>query len=256
MRDFVAFLKKEWMEQLRTGKFLTILIIFVFFGILSPAIAKLMPWIVKLNAEQLEESGLIIKEITVTALEAWTQFFKNVPIALAIFVLFQSNIFTKEYQKNTLVLAITKGLNRFKVVISKACVLLVLWSVGYWLSAGITYAYSVYFWDNSIIEHLGFSLVMWWLFGVMVVSLMNLFSVVVNTNANVIAFTGLVVVFSYFLSFIEKIKVFLPTYLIDGYSIVTGVLKQEDFTKSILVTLLVIVISFVMSVILMNKRRI
>ena len=254
MKEAIAFSKKEWMEQLRSGKLVTLLIVFVFFGILAPALAKLLPWIVQLNAQQLAESGLIIKEVRVTALEAWTQFYKNMPIVLFIFLLVQSSIFTKEYQMHTLVLAITKGLHRSTVVLTKASVLLSLWTVGYWLSAGITYAYSIYFWDPSILEHLGFSLLSWWIFGMMVIALMILFSTVVTTNTNVLVLTGIILGLFYVLSFIEKINVYLPIQLTAGVSIITNVLKPEDCFISIIITIGIFVLSLIMSLVCMRKQ--
>ena len=38
-----AFGKKEWMELVRSGKFLVLLILFCLFGIMNPAVAKLRP---------------------------------------------------------------------------------------------------------------------------------------------------------------------------------------------------------------------
>ena len=39
-----AFLKKEWMEMTRTGRMWILVLIFVLFGIMNPAMAKLTPW--------------------------------------------------------------------------------------------------------------------------------------------------------------------------------------------------------------------
>ena len=112
MRAFLAVFKKEWMEQLRSSRFIILTILFVMFGIMNPAIAKLTPWLLKVMAESLEESGMVVTTVEVDAITSWVQFFKNVPMALIVFVLMQSNIFTKEYQSGTLVLALTKGLHR------------------------------------------------------------------------------------------------------------------------------------------------
>ncbi len=43
MRQLFAFGKKEWMELVRSGKFLVLLILFCLFGIMNPAVAKLTP---------------------------------------------------------------------------------------------------------------------------------------------------------------------------------------------------------------------
>ena len=104
---------------------------FVAIGIMNPAIAKLTPWMFELLADTLKESGMTVTEVPVDALTSWTQFYKNIPMALIVFVLMESSIFTKEYQSGTLVLTLTKGLERYKVVLAKTFVLTVLWSVGY-----------------------------------------------------------------------------------------------------------------------------
>ena len=79
MKQLIAFSKKECLEVWRTGKFLILLLVFVLFGIMNPAIAKLTPWMMEQFATSLEESGLIVTEVTVTAMTSWTQFYKNVP---------------------------------------------------------------------------------------------------------------------------------------------------------------------------------
>lgn len=144
MKPLLAFLKKEWLEHLRSGHLAILGILFVLFGIMNPAIAKLMPWLFEVMADTLEGSGLTLTAITISAMDSWVQFFKNIPMALIVFILLESSIFTKEYQSGTLVLTLTKGLHRHTVVISKALLLIVLWSVGYWLCFGITYGYNAY----------------------------------------------------------------------------------------------------------------
>ena len=40
MTQLMAFTKKEWMEVLRTGKFVILTVLFIIFGVMNPAIAK------------------------------------------------------------------------------------------------------------------------------------------------------------------------------------------------------------------------
>ena len=112
MRTFIAFLKKEILETIRTGKLFIVLIISCLFGIMSPAIAKLTPWMMKTLSDSLEESGLQVKEVVVDALTSWTQFYKNMPILIIVFVFVYAAIYVNEYQKGTLVTIISKGLAR------------------------------------------------------------------------------------------------------------------------------------------------
>lgn len=123
MRSLIAFIKKEFTEQLRSGRLIILGLLFVLFGIMNPAIAKLTPWLLETMADSLAESGMIITDVKVSAMDSWMQFFKNMPMGLIAFVLLESSIFTKEYTSGTLVLSLTKGLERYKVVISKALVL-------------------------------------------------------------------------------------------------------------------------------------
>lgn len=80
MKSLMAFLKKEFMEQSRTSKLVLLGILFTLFGIMSPVIAKLTPLMVEMMAETMAQSGIIMTEVTVTALDCWAQFYKNVPL--------------------------------------------------------------------------------------------------------------------------------------------------------------------------------
>lgn len=98
---------------------------------MNPAIAKLLPWLLEIMSEQLAENGMYITEIQVDALTSWTQFFKNMPILLIVFIVMFSSILTAEYQKGTLINVVTKGMKRWKILISKLLTMFVFWMVGY-----------------------------------------------------------------------------------------------------------------------------
>lgn len=256
MRALMAFMKKEWMEQVRSGRLIILGIAFVLFGIMNPAVAKLTPWLFEIMAESLEESGMIITAGEIDAMSSWVQFFKNVPMALIVFVLLESSIFTKEYQSGTLVLALTKGLHRYKVVLSKAVVVLFLWTVFYWMHFGITYIYNDYFWDNSIAKNLMFSVVCWWVFGLWTIGLMVFFSTIANTNTGVLAGTGVVVVACYVVGLLPKLSEYMPTFLMDGNSLIYGAKELEDYGMALAITVATGVVCLVASVPVMNRKRI
>ncbi len=255
MKSLIAFIKKETMEQLRSGRLMILGILFVLLGIMNPATAKLTPWLLEIMADSLAESGMTVTNVTVSAMDSWVQFFKNIPLGLIAFVLLQSSIFTKEYSSGTLVLSLTKGLERFKVVISKTTVLTALWTLGYWLCFGITYGYSAYFWDNSVAQNLAFSVVCWWMFGVCVISLMTLFSTIANSNTGVLVGTGSVVLVSYLLGLLPKISKYLPTFLADGNSLIYGVAEEKSYVAAIIVTVGVSLICFVASIPIFNRKQ-
>ena len=256
MRSLLSFIKKEWMEHVRSGRLLILGMIFVLFGIMNPAIAKMTPWLMETMADSLAESGLIVSEVKVTALDSWMQFYKNAPMALIVFVLMESSIFTKEYQSGTLVLALTKGLERFKVVVAKTAVLLTIWTVGYWLCFGITYLYNAYFWDNSIAENLMFSVVCWWTFGLWTIALMILFSVLLNSNGAVLCGTGSVVFGLYLLGLFPKLKEYVPTFLMDGNSLIYGVEEAGMYYTALAVAGAMSLACLGLSIIVFNKKKI
>ena len=255
MKTLMAFMKKEWMEQIRSSRLMILGLLFLAFGIMNPAIAKLTPWMMEMLAESMEEAGLAVTEVKVDAMTSWTQFYKNIPMALIAFVLLQSNIFTKEYQSGTLILALTKGLERYKVVLAKTIVLISTWTAGYWLCYGVTYVYNAYFWDNSIASHLEISAVYWWLVGIWVIALMILFSVMSSSNSGVLLGTGGVFFAVYLLSLIPKLKEYMPTELMGGMNLLIDATKPDDYIKSLIVAGVSMIVCFMISIPLFNKRR-
>ena len=255
MKSLFAFIKKECMEQLRSGRLWITLALFVLLGIMNPAVAKLTPWLFEVFADSFAESGMIVTDVKVSAMDSWVQYYKNLPIGLIAFVLLQGTIFTKEYNSGTLVLSLTKGLERFKVVISKASVLCAIWSLVYWLCFGITYLYNLYFWNNSIAQNLLLSVVCWWLFGVFVISLMTLFSTISTSNTGVLLGTGAIVLVSYIVGWLPKANEYLPTKLMDGNSLIYGMVQQKEYAVAIIVTVLATIICFAVSIPIFNKKH-
>lgn len=254
MKSLLAFIRKEVKEQLRSGRLLILAILFVLFGVMNPAVAKLTPWLFEMMSDSLAEIGMTVTAVTVNAMDSWVQFFKNMPIALIAFVLLESSIFTREYQTGTLVLSLTKGLERYKVVVSKTIILVALWTVCYWLCFGITYGYTAYFWDNSVAQNMMFSVVCWWLFGIWIVSLAILFSTILNANTSVLVATVGVVFVSYLLGLLPRVSEYLPTLLTDGNSLIYGAAEIEAYIAPLIITVAVSVICIIMSIPIFNKK--
>lgn len=245
MRTLI-FIKKELLDAIRSGKILILGIVFVLFGIMNPAIAKLTPWMMELLADQLAESGMTVGEVMIDASTSWVQFFKNIPMALIVYVLVCGSIFTKEYQSGTLVLMLTKGLQRCQVVIAKATVLLLGWTIGYFVCFGITYGYNAYFWDNSVITDLAKSVLAWWLFGIFAVTLVVFFSTLSRSSTGVLLGTIAVIAVSYILNLIPKLAPYTPTSLM---SVTDG-----NVVKAVIFTVTLSAVSLISSIPLMNKK--
>ena len=256
MRAFIAFLKKEILENIRSGRFVLLGILFLAFGIMNPAIAKLTPRLLETLSAELEESGMVLTAVTVDALTSWTQFFKNIPMALIALVLVYSGSFTREYESGTLVLMLTKGLSRYKVVLAKASVMLITWTAGYFLCYGVTYAYNAYFWDNSVARELGAAVFNWWLYGILMVCLTVLFSVLSKTSSGVLLGVGGAAVGFYLIGMLPKIKDYSPSSLMQSAGLLAGTEGAGDYLPSVIVAATLCVFSVAVSIPLMNKKKI
>lgn len=256
MRQLTAFMRKEWMEQIRTSRFWILLILFVLFGIMNPAIAKLTPWLFEMMAEAMEEQGLIVQEVEVTALTSWGQYYKNISMMLIVMVIMSSGVLTSEYQKGTLINMLTKGLPRWKVLAAKGIVQFLVWSICYWISYGITYVYTEYYWDNSIAKHC-FTAAFWaYLLGVWLIALIFLGSSLMENNMSVLLLVGVIFAVCYLGSVVPDAAPYMPTKLMETGNLLTEAAKLEDFTKSLIVTGISSVVAFVGAVIGFNKKMV
>lgn len=256
MRTVFAFFKKELLESARSGKLMILGVLFCAFGIMNPAIAKLTPWLFEIMAEELAESGMTVTSVTVDALTSWTQFFKNIPMALIAFVLIYGGIFTKEYESGTLVLMLTKGLARYKVLLAKSALLLSLWTFGYFVCFGITYVYNDYFWDNSAAKSLIAPVINWWLFGVWVLCLMILFSALAKSSSGVLLGTGAGALGSYLITLLPKAKPYSPASLMESAGLLSGAASADDYVKAVIVTAVLCAAFIGASIPLLNKKEI
>lgn len=250
-----AFLKKEWMEWSRTGRFLILLLVFGLFGIMNPAFAKLTPWILKALSESLSDTGLVVTEVHINAMTSWAQFYKNIPMGLIVFVLLCSGDFTAEYESGTLIPVITKGLSRQKILASKAVFLYGSWTVLYFLCFGITYAYNEYYWDNSIAGNVFFAAVCTWLFGVWVIAFFILFSVLAGSSSHVLLGTGGVAFGVYLLGMFRKPASFLPAKLMKGMELLQWTGSREDYYINMAAAGIMAVLCMALSVVCFNRKR-
>ena len=256
MRQFNAFLKKEWMESVRTGKLLIFLIVFGIFGIMNPAIAKLTPTLYEMMGDSLAEQGIIIQDMTVDAMTSWGQYYKNISMALIVLVILLSGILTNEYQKGTLINMLTKGLARWKVVMSKGTAAILLWTISYWLCFGITYGYTAFYWDNSIAKHIGYAAGCIYLFGIWLISLLMLGSALFQNNFAVLLTVGGAVAAMYLVSMVPKLTEYLPTQLMSAGTLLSGAMNTNDFTASLVITISLICVNFIIAVVVFNRKRV
>ncbi|NGZ77087.1 ABC transporter permease subunit [Saccharibacillus alkalitolerans] len=254
MRQLTAFMRKEWLESVRTGKVTILLLLFIGFGILNPAIAKLTPRLLTLMSESLSETGLSVSAVKVDALTSWAQFYKNAPLGLIVFLLVFSGTLTNEYLKGTLINLVTKGLRRWKIIASKGIVLAAFWTAGYWLCYVVTYGYNAYFWDNGAAAHLFFSAFCFYALGIWLISLILAMSAFFGSGSGVMLGVGGSFLIVYLLGLLPRIAEYLPAYLLNASNLTTGNGQPADYAAAIAVTSVWIVLNVVLAVLRFNRK--
>lgn len=255
MKQIFAFVCKECLELYRTKKFFVSGILFLLFGIMNPAIAKLTPWVLELFADSLTDTGISFSGVAVNAVTSWIQYAKNMPILLIIFLVLFSSTLTTEYQKGTLINMVTKGLNRWKILFSKTFVILSLWTAGNLISFGVTYGYNAYFWDNGVVFHPVFVAFCFYLAGVWLISLMLFASSCLQTNSSVLLFTGAAFLVVYLVSLLPKISRYLPTCLLSLSNLLIQKTDLTEYLPAILITVLFIILNLGTAVFCFNRRK-
>lgn len=237
MTAYIAFLKKEWLELVRTGKLLILGILFLLFGIMNPAFAKLTPLMMKLSEESLKESGMILKEVVVNDMTSWMQFLENTTMIMIIFIIMFSASITGECQKGTMVQVFTRGVKPATVVLAKWTCACLTWTAGYGMMFGITYGYNQYFWGNELIQNVTVIALSFYVFGLMLLSLIYLMSTFLKSNITVLLGTAAGVAVMYLLGIIPKAANYNPVKLLSLTELAKGNVSASDYTGSFIVTL-------------------
>ena len=160
MKGYIAFVKKEFVENLKNYRFLILFAIFAIFGMSSAFLAKFTPEIIAAFG-----AGLEITEEPV-ALDAWQQFFKNISgIGFSAFIILFGSCMSSEYSKGTLLLLVTKGLARPSVIMAKYTVAAVSMTVSFWVSFVGAYGYTYYLWPDASLSNVVPSAFFMWMIG-------------------------------------------------------------------------------------------
>lgn len=254
MRRMRAFFCKELTEQLRKKRLMVVGILFVLFGILGPATAKLTPEILKLFGES-NSAGFVITVTEVTVMDSWMQFFKNLDIPMIVMLVMWSSAFTGEYRKGTLVPLVTKGLTRTDIYVAKMLMLHLVWTLGYAVYFGIVYGYNAYYWGNGPVKHMALAILLSWLYGAFMMSLVGLFSSIAESSAQVLLGVGGVWFLFSLLSIAPKLSGVLPAALSDGLPLMLGNKVPGDYTVSILVTVVLTLSATFGGLVLIQKKK-
>lgn len=255
MKQYFAFIYKEYLELYRGGKLFILLILAVILGIMSPALAKLTPLLFEILGEELAEQGMYIQEITVTAFTSWGQFYKNLNIAIIIPAILFGGIMALEYQRGTLINLLTKGLERWKVIASKLSFMIIAWTLYFFILFILTYSYTEYYWDNNIVYNLLPSAIGIYLFGIMLMALVMLGGVITTTATANLLFSGGIYIIMYIISAIPRIGAVMPVKLLSMGLLEAGGVTFVTYGKPLIVTLSITILSVIGAVVVFRRKR-
>lgn len=254
MRQGQILFLKEWMEFLRTYKFLMITCLFLFFGFSNPLVAKFMPEILA-NFLPKEAANAFPEP---SAFDSWGQFFKNSSqLGLFIFILVFSSTLSKERQTGTLLLSLTKGLPRVTVIIVKFIFITIVWTISYSICFAITYFYTQYYWPNNDVQQLFLALFTLWVFGLLLIALIILGNVLfpnlIGTLLLIVGFIALLLLIAIFPK-LENVQ--LLRLATENNAVLYGQFGWSDYYIPLLVTGTLTLAVLVSAISLFNKKAI
>jgi len=253
MKGYLAFLKKEILEYIRTYKLFIMLIIFAVFGITNPLIAKLLPKIL----ESLITNDVIIKLPEPTAYDAWTQFFKNATqMGLIVTMILFSGVLSSEFSKGTLINFLTKGLSRTAVILSKYTSMALIWTISIVLCFGLTYGYTAYLFPENETSNLLFSVFCLWMFGLFLLATLIFSATLTKSSYGCLLITGIVVVACMIIDIIPTMHKYNPISLVtDNMGLIMNSIEVSSLYSAIPISILLSILFMLLSLVVFRKKQ-
>ena len=254
MKSYIAFCKKEWLENIRTYKLFIMLVVFVLLGVMKPMMALLLPQI--LNGADLG-GGIVLNLPDPVAMDSWTQFYSNIgQIGLIVLTIVFSGLTANEFTKDTLINMITKGIKRRTIIASKFTVASLIWTASYLLSVGITWAYTAFYFDAMPMSHPFIALASIWLYGMMLLTLMLLGGVLFKSFYGSLLLTGGIAMILMLLNINPDMQRYNPVSLADrGIGVLMGTTSLGDFMPAVYIGIVVTVVAYALTVVVFNRKQ-
>lgn len=253
MSSYIAFSKKEIMENTRNFRLLIMIVLFVIFGMMSPLSARFMSEIVASFAPELQNA---IPEST--AIDSWIQFYKNISqLGFSIMIILFSNCMSSEYSKGTLVIMLTKGLPRRTVILSKYIVAVSIMTVSYWICFGLTYGYTAYLWPGTNLPHTILAAVFLWIIGFLYFSILIFGCALFRQAFTSIVFLLAVTVVLSLTTIPTQIAKYSPMVLSSkNIDLLSGVAYTSEFIIPTIIALIITVGFLLAAVAAFNKKQV
>lgn len=251
MSGYIAFVKKEFMENMKNYRFFILFAVFLIFGIMSAFLAKFTPEILSALSADMEMTSEPV------ALDAWKQFYKNISgVGFSAFIILYGSCLSGEYSKGTLVLMVTKGLSRKAVILAKYTVAAVLMTICYWASFTAAYGYTAYLWHDTGLFHVALAAFALWLAGFLYLSILMIGCVIFRQTFTSILFTGGIVAVISLLGIAGPIAKFNPFILTSkNVDLLYGEVVPSDFMIPALISVAMSILGLLIAMKLFNKKQ-
>lgn len=164
---------------------------------------------------------------------------------------------SSEYSKGILVIMLTRGLSRPAVILSKLTAALTIMTVCFWMSFGVTYGYTVYFWSDSDLPHVLFAGFALWVEGIMYISITMLGCVLFRQMFTSVLFLLAVTVSITLLGMLKSLERFSPMILSNkNVDLLSGAASLSDFAVPMAVTLVISAACILGAAGMLNKKQV
>ncbi len=248
MKQFITLLKKDIIELYRTRKILILGIVFLFFTILSPISAYLLPDILEMVGQYDDSIVIIVPEPTY--IDSYMQFISNFSqITIFVMIIVFAPLIVEEKRKGTFHTLLNNGVSKSNFVLAKVTSQVKVLTLLYLISVGIFLIYTKILFGQALISNWLWFFVAIYLYYVFLISLINLISVITKNNImsigiSLLAFFGIML-----FNFIPIVGKYLPNYLI---TIASRIIVDNDYLQylniNFMVTIILTLITLLLSV--------
>lgn len=252
MSGYVAFSKKEFLENTRNYRLLIMLALFFIFGMMNPLTAKFTP---QLLANLAPDMQLGLPDPV--ALDSWIQFYKNVSsLGFSLMIIIFSGCLSREYTKGTLIIMLTKGLSRPAVILAKFSATAAIMTVSYWICFGVTYGYTAYFWPGTVLPHIFFAAAALWIVGFMYIGILILGCVLFRQAFLSIIFLLGINIIIMLVTIPQQLAPYSPFILMSkNVDLLSGAATVSEFTIPIIIAITITLACLAAAVAVFNRKQ-
>ena len=249
---FIASLRKEFIEQWRTYRFLMLVFVLAFFGMTSPLLAKYTPELLKIIPAT---GGMTIAMPPPTVMDAISQYVKNVSqFGILLALLLSMGAVAQEKDKGTAAMMLVKPLSRATFILSKVTALGLAFLASLLIAGLGAYYYTVILFQPV---DLGAWLVMnllLWVYMLVYIALTVLFSTLTRSQAAAAGLSFGMLLLMGLVGSLGKLGDYLPGQLINwSAGMMAGI--PATYWPALAVSVGLILASLVIALLSFNKQE-